>query len=110
MRRTPPLNALRAFEAAVRNASLTRAAQELQVTQSAVSRHVSGLEKWLGAALVQRTRRGIEVTPAGTELFTAVQKAFDEIEGVARRLQQNQGLSTLRLKLPPTFAIRWLVP
>jgi LysR family transcriptional regulator, glycine cleavage system transcriptional activator len=110
MRRTPPLNALRAFEAAVRNASLTRAAQELRVTQSAVSRHVSGLEKWLGAVLVHRTRRGIEVTAAGTELFTAVQKAFDEIEGVARRLQQNQGLSTLRLKLPPTFAIRWMVP
>lgn len=110
-RRLPPLNALRAFDAAARNGSLTRAARELLVTQGAVSRHVSQLEKWLGIALVARTRQGVEMTPEGAAYFTTLRTALDQIEHHTRLVQQKKpDENTLRLKLPPTFAIRWLVP
>lgn len=109
-RHLPPLNALRAFEAAARGGSFTRAAQELLVTQGAVSRHVLLLEKWLGRSLFVRTRRGIEVTPEGAAYFAAVRSALDGIEQETGRLLSNASEKTLRLKLPPTFAIRWLVP
>ncbi len=106
----PPLNALRAFEATARNGSLTRAAQELSVTQGAVSRHVAQLEQWLGVALFVRTRRGAELTPEGAAYFRGVRPAFQEIEHQTRQLLRKPDTNTLRLKLPPTFAIRWLVP
>lgn len=109
-RRLPPLNALRAFDAAARNGSLTRAARELLVTQGAVSRHVSQLEKWLGVALFARTRQGIEMTPQGAAYFMGLRAALDQIEHHTRLVQQAPDENTLRLKLPPTFAIRWLVP
>ena len=64
-RKLPPLNAVRAFEAAGRYLSFTGAAQELLVTQSAVSRHVATLEDWLGVKLFFRRQRGIELTPRG---------------------------------------------
>jgi LysR family glycine cleavage system transcriptional activator len=106
----PPLNALRAFEAAARHGSLTRAAQELSVTQGAVSRHVSQLEKWLGVGLFIRTRRGTELTAEGSAYYRGVQRAFEEIDSHTRSLMRRPASNTLRLKLPPTFAIRWLVP
>ena len=109
-RRLPPLNALRAFEASARNASFTRAAQELFVTQGAVSRHVAGLEKWLGAKLFRRTQRGIELTAKGATYFRILKGAFDQVEFGTRQLQEKREENLLRLKLPPTFAIRWLVP
>jgi len=109
-RKLPPLNALRAFESAARNASFTRAAQELFVTQGAVSRHVAGLEKWLGAKLFRRTQRGIELTAKGATYFRILKGAFDQVEFGTRQLQEQGGANLLRLKLPPTFAIRWLVP
>ena len=109
-RRLPPLNALRAFEATARNGSLTRAAQELSVTQGAVSRHVLQLEAWLGVPLCSRQRRGIETTEAGAALAAVLGTAFDQIEAQTRRMRQQPMANTLRIKLPPTFAIRWLVP
>ena len=109
-RRLPPLNALRAFEASARHASFTRAAQELFVTQGAVSRHVAALEKWLGIKLFSRTQRGIELTPKGAVYFRTLRGALDQIDYGTRQLQQSPDDYTLRLKLPPTFAIRWLVP
>jgi len=109
-RKLPPLNALRAFESSARNESFTRAAQELFVTQGAVSRHVAGLEKWLGAKLFRRTQRGIELTPKGMTYFRILRGAFDQIEYGTRQLQEKREENLLRLKLPPTFAIRWLVP
>jgi LysR family glycine cleavage system transcriptional activator len=110
MRHLPPLNALRAFEATVRNGSLTRAAQELSVTQGAISRHVRQLEGWLGAPLCTRLRRGIEATPEGGALAAVLRSAFDQIEAQTRRLQNRPAENKLRIKLPPTFAIRWFVP
>jgi LysR family glycine cleavage system transcriptional activator len=108
--RLPPLNALRAFEAAARNGSLTRAAQELLVTQGAVSRHVSQLERWLGVTLFVRTRRGTELTREGDSYFRGISPLFSEIEQQTRKLTKKPSVNMLRLKLPPTFAIRWLVP
>lgn len=109
-RRLPPLNALRAFEAAARHASFTSAAQELFVSQGAISRHVSALERWLQVQLFSRHARGIEMTPKGEVFFRSVRGALDQLEYGARQLQQKPDQKTLRLKLPPTFAIRWLVP
>jgi LysR family glycine cleavage system transcriptional activator len=109
-RRLPPLNAVRAFEATARNASFTRAAQELFVTQGAVSRHVAALERWLGAKLFTRTQRGIELTAKGGAYFRVLRGALDQIDHATRQLQQSPDENLLRLKLPPTFAIRWLVP
>ena len=110
LRRLPPLNAVRAFEAAARNGSVTRAALELSVTQGAVSRHVGALEQWLGAKLFLRTQRGLALTPQGSAYFRAVRGALDQIDHATRQLQQSPDENLLRLKLPPTFAIRWLIP
>src|SRR5262245_22076227 len=109
-RRLPPLNSLRAFEAAARLGSFTGAAKELEVTQSAVSRHVLQLEAGIGCALCGRRRRGIELTAEGAAYAAALRAAFDQIERHTRRLTAKPTANTLRLKLPPTFAIRWLVP
>src|ERR1700712_1512958 len=104
-RRLPPLNSLRAFEAAARHRSLTRAGEELSVTQGAVSRHVQQLETWLGVELCQRLRRGIELTPEGAAYAAMLAMAFDQIDAQTRRLRDRPTANTLRLKLPPTFAI-----
>jgi LysR family glycine cleavage system transcriptional activator len=109
-RRLPPLNSLRAFEAAARHGSFTGAAKELGVTQSAVSRHVLQLEASVGCALCARMRRGIELTAEGATYAAALRTALDQIEQQTRRLTNKPSANTLRLKLPPTFAIRWLVP
>jgi LysR family glycine cleavage system transcriptional activator len=109
-RRLPPLNALRAFEAVARNASFTGAAKELSVSQGAVSRHIAGLEHWLGARLFLRVHRGVELTPQGSGFFRIVKNALDQIEAGSRQLRHSSDDGPLRLKLPPTFALRWLVP
>ena len=109
-RSLPPLNALRAFEATARNGSLTKAALELRVTQGAVSRHVTQLENWLGLPLCSRVRRGIETTPEGAVYAAMLSDLFDELDIKTRRLKTQPTGTTLKIKLPPTFAIRWLVP
>jgi LysR family glycine cleavage system transcriptional activator len=109
-RKLPPLNALRAFEASGRSMSFTAAAKELLVTQGAVSRHVAGLEEWLGVQLVVRTQRGIELTERGAAYLRVLTGALDQIDYATRQLRDDPQDSMLRLKLPPTFAIRWLVP
>lgn len=108
-RRLPPLNAIRAFEAAARYTSFTQAAEELCVTPSAISRHVSVLESWLNVKLFVRTRRGIKLTLKGKKYVLSLNNALDEIERSTKQLQENADENMLRLKLPPTFAIRWLV-
>lgn len=109
-RRLPPLNALRAFEAAARCGNFTRAAQELFVTQGAVSRHIATLESWLDIPLFERGRHGIRLTPAGQAYHASMRVAFDQIEHGTRQLQRSSDAWLLRVKLPPTFAIRWLIP
>jgi LysR family transcriptional regulator, glycine cleavage system transcriptional activator len=109
-RRLPPLNALRAFEAAARCGNFTRAAQELFVTQGAVSRHIGTLEDWLKVRLFERGRHGIQLTPPGQAYYSSVRAAFEQIEHGTRQLQQSPDERRLRIKLPPTFAIRWFIP
>lgn len=109
-RRLPPLNALRAFEAAARCGNFTRAAQELFVTQGAVSRHIATLEGWLKVRLFERGRQGIQLTPQGHAYFATVRTSLDQLEFATRRIQQSPDEKRLRLKLPPTFGIRWLIP
>jgi LysR family glycine cleavage system transcriptional activator len=110
VRRLPPLNAIRVFEATSRNASFTHAAAELCVSQSAVSRQVSALEAWLGVPLFERNVRGIQLTPKGVLYSRIVRGALDQLDYGTRQLQEEPDENTLRLKVPPTFAIRWLVP
>lgn len=109
-RKLPPLNALRTFEAASRHSSFTSAAEELCVSQGAISRQVTALEDWLKVQLFIRHARGIELTPKGATFFRVVRGALDQVEYGARQLVQKPDDKTLRLKVPPTFAIRWLVP
>jgi len=109
-RRLPPLNALRAFEAAARCGNFTRAAEELFVTQGAVSRHIATLEEWLKVQLFERGGRNIQLTPSGQKYFASMRVALDHIEHGTRQLQQGPDDWLLRIKLPPTFAIRWLIP
>jgi LysR family glycine cleavage system transcriptional activator len=109
-RRLPPLGAMRAFEAASRHGNFTRAADELSVSQGAVSRQVALLESWLKVRLFVRHARGIELTPKGAVFFRTVRSALDQLEQGTRQLQQKPDTRSLRIKVPPTFAIRWLVP
>ncbi len=80
------------------------------MSQGAVSRHVAGLEQWLKVKLFLRVHRGIELTPQGSTYFRLVKNALDQIESGARQLKLSPDERRLRLKLPPTFALRWLVP
>lgn len=110
MRRLPPLNAIRAFEATARHLSFTKAARELCVTQGAVSRHVAALERELAAKLFLRHHRAIELTAKGEIYFRALRDAFERILDATEHVAGVADSSTLRVKLPPTFAIRWIVP
>ena len=104
----PSLNSLRAFEAAARHLSFTRAAKELSVTQGAVSRQIKQLESQLGIILFLRRHRELRLTDQGRLLQPQLSRAFDiMVRAVARIRDQQQDLS---LKVHPTFAIRWLIP
>jgi LysR family glycine cleavage system transcriptional activator len=109
-RRLPPLAALRAFDAAARNGSFTRAAKELGVTQSAISRQIARLEHDLGVALFWRRNRAIGLTTEGLAYFNTVRRAFDQIHDATAQFTSIAHDRILRIKAPPTFAIRWLVP
>jgi LysR family glycine cleavage system transcriptional activator len=107
----PPLNALRAFEAAARHLSFKRAAAELCVTPGAVSRHVSNLEDDLGTALFQRSNRSIRLTRHGETYLAGVRDAFAQMDRATAALRSAvRDETVLRLRLPPTCAMRWLVP
>ena len=108
MRRLPSLNALKAFEACARHCSFTLAADELLVTQSAVSKQIRGLEDYLGVKLFRRLPRKLELTRRGNELLPTLTEVFDRLAAAAAAVQQKS--DGVRIKLPPTFAIHWLIP
>ena len=109
--RLPPLNAIKAFEAAARLGSFTRAAEELSVTHGAVSRQIRMLEDWLGTKLFLRTSRHAVPTPAGTDLFAEAGPALDRLATAALRLRGGvQARGLLHISALPTFAMRWLIP
>ncbi len=108
--RLPPLNALRVFEAAARHLSFTRAGDELCVSQGAISRHITILESHLGTKLFDRLHREVRLTEAGLRYLESVQRAFEIIDGETRRISPRNEDQSLRVKLLPTFAMRWLIP
>ena len=110
-RRWLPLNALRAFEAVGKRLNFTAAAQALGVSQSAISRHVIGLEALLGAQLFERRPQGLSLTPAGAALLPVVAKSFDRMEQSLNGIgAEGAGERTLRIHLPPSFAQMMAVP
>ncbi|WP_147432361.1 LysR substrate-binding domain-containing protein [Pararobbsia silviterrae] len=106
----PNLLSLRAFECAARHMSFTLAADELCVTQSAVSRHIRNLEVHYGARLFNRLTREVELTKAGLRLFRTVEHAFDAIESTSRELAPRAVKRSLVVSILPTLASTWLMP
>lgn len=106
----PPLNALRAFEAAARHLSMKEAAAELSVTPGAVSQLVRGLEARLGTQLFRRGNRSLVLTEAGQSYFAPIRHAFRQIGEATRRLRALPNAGVLTVSAPPAFAASWLVP
>jgi LysR family glycine cleavage system transcriptional activator len=109
LRRLPPLNALKAFEAAARHESFTRAAEELCVTQGAVSHQVKALEAELSVKLFNRERQRLIITGAGRDYLGVVRDALDRIAVGTERLVQRQSSGVLTVSTSPDFAAKWLV-
>ncbi|MDP6876079.1 MAG: transcriptional regulator GcvA [Alphaproteobacteria bacterium] len=109
-RRLPPLNALRAFEAAARQLSFTRAGAELHVTQAAISHQVKALEQWLGLVLFRRRGRAIVLTENGQTYLAAVREGLDLLAAATDRLTQRQDSGILTVSTMASFAAAWLVP
>jgi LysR family glycine cleavage system transcriptional activator len=109
-RRLPPLNALRAFEAAARHLNFSRAADELSVTPGAVSQQIQNLEDYVGAALFKRTPKGLLLTDAAQTALPALREAFDRLAEAASLLTAAVDGRRLTLTAPPSFATKWLVP
>ena len=106
----PPLNALRAFEAAARHLSLTKAAQELHVTAGALSHQIRGLEELLGVKLFERRVRSIALTAAGKLLYPGLQTGFARIQEAVAGLGLAGDERVLVISTPPGFTAKWLVP
>ncbi len=104
----PPLNALRAFEAAARHLSLTKAAQELHVTAGALSHQIRGLEELLGLKLFERGVRSIALTPAGRQLYPGLHTGFSHIRDAVSALSRESGQRVLVISTPPGFTAKWL--
>lgn len=109
LRRLPSLNALRAFEAAARHESFTKAADELAVTQGAVSHQVKALEEELGLRLFARERQRLLITDAGRSYLEVVRDAFDRLAVGTNQLLQRQTTGVLTVTTSPNFAAKWLV-
>ncbi len=107
-RRLPPLNALRAFEAGARLLNFTRAADDLHVTQTAVSHQVRLLEEWFGKRLFVRAGKGLKLTEAGAALYPVTSQALDHIGEVSARIRSADSRRTLTVSVTPTFGTRWL--
>jgi len=110
-RKIPPLQTLLCFDAAARHESYTRAAQELALTQSAVSRQVGALESFLGVALFRRTRHGVALTDSGAAYARQISRRLEAMERDTLDAMTRHGAGgALALAAVPTFATRWLIP
>lgn len=106
----PPLNGLRAFEAAARHLSFTTAATELNVTQTAISHQIRRLEERLGVALFRRAHKRLELTPAAAAYLPAVRRAFDELREATDKLLARDRRRALTVSTTASFAVKWLMP
>ena len=109
LRKLPPLNALKAFEAAARHESFTRAAGELCVTQGAISHQVKALEAVLGLKLFNRDHQRLIITEAGRDYLLVVRDALDRIAVGTESIVQRQSSGVLTVSTSPDFAAKWLV-
>jgi len=108
--RLPPLNAVRAFDAAARLGSYVEASKALHVTQPAIGRHVKLLEDWLGIQLFERTSRGVNLTVAGEKYHRKIAAALQLIIEAGKEAQPKDPERWLRIMVVPGFAKRWLMP
>jgi len=108
--RLPPLNALRAFEAAARHRSFKRAAEELFVTPAAISQQVKTLEEYLGVELFRRLTRAIELTPAAEAMLPKVREGFDCFAAGLAQARRAEERGRIAVLAPPNFVARWLMP
>lgn len=109
-RRLPPLNSLKVFEAAARHLSFTRAAEELFVTQAAVSHQIKSIEEFLGLKLFRRRNRSLLLTEEGQSYFLDIKDIFSAIAEATDKVLERSEKGALTISLPPSFAIQWLVP
>lgn len=111
MRRSlPSFSAVRAFEAAARHRSFKAAAEELSLTQSAISHQVKGLEQFLGTALFHRRANGVELTRCGTDYFGDLSQILDLLDSATERLRGTDLCGPLSVRATPAFTVRWLLP
>lgn len=108
--RLPPLNALRAFEAAARHLSFVKAAEELHVTPAAISHQVKGLEEQLGVALFTRLPRGLVLSDAGRAMLPELARGFDHFTRAVRGAVAGDVAGELKVTMIPSFAQLWLLP
>jgi len=108
--RLPPLNALKAFEAAGRHLSVKKAAAELNVTPAAVSHQIKALEDALGVKLFLRRNRALELTEAARACLPKLREGFDSLAQAVERLRAHQGGGMLTVSVAPSLAARWLMP
>ncbi|OUL99854.1 LysR substrate-binding domain-containing protein [Variovorax sp. JS1663] len=110
--RSRPISAghLRAFEAVARHLNFRAAAEEMALTQSAVSRQIQSLEEEVGVSLFLRHTRAVELTSAGAQLLLAVQQALPRIDGAVRQIRQSAGRKSVSLTTFASFASMWLIP
>lgn len=108
--RLPPLNALRAFEAAARHLSFTRAAEELFVTQAAISHQIKSLEEHLGIKLFMRKNRALLLTEEGQAYYLDIKDIFTALHEATEKLLARGAKGAITVSLQPSFAIQWLVP
>jgi LysR family glycine cleavage system transcriptional activator len=110
MQRLPPLNAIRAFEAAARYLSFAKAADELNVSPGAVSHHIKALEEDLGVPLFKRLNRAVILTEAGQLCLPDIRDAFEKLNLAIDKVRSSKSDNRLRVSVGPAFASKWLLP
>lgn len=110
IRRLPPLNSLKAFEAAARNLSFTKAAEELFVTQAAISHQIKLLEEHLGIKLFMRRNRSLLLTEDGQSYYLDIKEIFASLYDATEKLLTRGAKGSISIALTPSFAIQWLIP
>ncbi|QIM65826.1 transcriptional regulator GcvA [Frederiksenia canicola] len=109
-KKLPPLNALKAFESAARYLNFTKAADELFVTQAAVSHQIKLLEDFLNVQLFHRRNRLLELTELGLQYFDEIRPLLEHIAAATERIRLKNGREILTISVPQTFGMHWLVP
>ncbi len=109
MRKIPPLNSVRAFEAAARHLSFTKAADELNVTAAAISQQIRNLEDIVGVPLFRRLTRAVMLTDAGQTALPFLTEGFDQIAAGVEKMKDHENAGVLTVSAAPSFAAKWLV-